>query len=556
MGAYRLSEVGQLARELSMTPIRHRLRQMAGAERLVALIDSAREYPHSFAYFHITGFRPRHASEVMLPGDLLLADLVTLIDELSTSAPVNADNAADTLHSPDDLARRLRVSLRTLARWKLRGLVGQWYVAADGRKRYAITQAALTRFVARNADLVRRAAQFQVMAATEKSLIVERARALIDEQPRSMHAVSKIIAAETGRAMETVRLLLQRFDVENPDAAIFNRAPSQVSDQDVILAAHREGVSIDEIAQRVGRSTESVESTVLENRVASLLREPINYIYNPLYDAPGAAEQILSDSNGPVEQPLRQRASERFPAALPAYLQALYRVPLLTAEGERRLFHRYNFLRHQAEQVRRELRPGPNAESTIARIDALLARAAEVKSDLVQANLRLVISIAKRHIHRGRGPELFELISDGNLALMRAVDKFDVSRGFKFSTYASWAIVRHFARAIPDELRWEHRHQTGRDELLAVTGGPDTDAVDAREPDDLRRVLVAGLDQLDARERAIIERHFGLTAARTVAPLEEIGRELGISKERARQIKERALDKLRKQLAVASETIH
>ncbi len=556
MGAYRLSEVGQLVRELSMTPIRHRLRQLAGAERLVGLIEPEREYPHSFAYFHITGFRPRHASEAMLPGDLLLSDLVTLIDELSATSPITAGSATDSLHTPDDLARRLRVSPRTLARWKLRGLVGQWYAASDGRKRYAITQAALTRFVARHPDLVRRAAQFQVMAATEKSLIVERARELLGEQNRSMHAISKVIAAETGRAMETVRLLLQRFDVDNPESALFNRPHAPLSESDAILAAHRGGATIDEIAERVGQSSESVETTVLQGRIATLMREPISYMYNAMYDTPGASEQILSDSNGPVEQPLRQRSSERIPAAIPAYLQSLYRVPLLTAEGERRLFHRYNFLRHQAEQVRRELRPGADAAAAVDRIDELLAKASDVKSDLVQANLRLVISIAKRHIHRGRGPELFELISDGNLALMRAVDKFDVSRGFKFSTYASWAIVRHFARAIPDELRWEHRHQTGRDELLAVTGGPEAESADAREPEDLRRVLAAGLDQLDGRERAIIERHFGLTAARTVAPLEEIGRELGISKERARQIKERALDKLRKQLAVVSETIH
>jgi len=556
MGVYRLSEVAQLARELSMTPNRHRLRQLAGAERLVGLIDPQREYPHSFAYFHITGFRPRHSSDAMVPGDLLLSDLVTLIDELSACTPIAAASATDTLHTPDDLARRLRVSARTLARWKLRGLVGQWYASVDGRKRYAITQAALTRFVARHPDLVRRAAQFQVMAASEKTLIVERARELLAEEPRSMHAVSKVIAGETGRAMETVRLLLQRFDADHPECGLFNRPSEVPSASDVILAAHRGGESIDDIAERVGVSPESIETTVLQGRVAAMLREPIAYMYNALYDAPDAGRTLLSDSNGPLEQPLRQPSGDRVPASVPAYLQALYRVPLLTAEGERRLFHRYNFLRHQAEQLRRQLRPGPDAAATIEQIDALLSRASDVKSELVQANLRLVISIAKRHLHRGRGPELFELISDGNLALMRAVDKFDVSRGFKFSTYASWAIVRHFARAIPDELRWEHRHQTGREELLTVTGTPEGEAVEATEPEALRRILAAGLDQLDTRERAIIERHFGLTAARTVSPLEEIGRQLGISKERARQIKERALGKLRQRLAVTADNIH
>src|SRR5262245_12161861 len=168
--------------------------------------------------------------------------------------------------------------------------------------------------------------------------------------------------------------------------------------------------------------------------------------------------------------------------------------------------------------VRRKLRPGPQASETIGQIDDLLAQAAKVKGALVEANLRLVISIAKRHLRRGRGPELFELISDGNLALMRAVDKFEVARGFKFSTYASWAILRHFARAIPEEMRWEHRHQTGRDEVLAVADESPVESSD-RDPQDLRKILSAGLSQLEPRERVVIERHFGLTPSRATAPL-------------------------------------
>ncbi len=554
---YRLAEITQLARELEMAPLRHRLRHLAGAERLLTLLQADKEYPYAFVCFHVTGYRPRHESAASLSGGSLIADLAALIDELTNRHPMPASGAGEPLHSPEELARRFRVSARTIARWKLRGLIGRWFDQGDGRSRYAVPQSSLARFVSRNIELIRRAAQFQVMDGAERRRIIERAAVLLAEQPRSMHAVSKIIAGETGRAMETIRLLLQRYDTENPGDPLFGReSMAEISPETAIATAFREGESVESIAQRFDRSEDVVRGVIGRNRQAELARTPIEYIYSAEYDHPEAEQMIFANpADGPIEEALRERPSERVSAALPPYLQALYRVPLLTAAGERTLFHRYNLLRHQAEVIRRQLRPTSPSLDAIARIERLLDRAACIKSDIVQANLRLVISIAKRHVRSGRGRELFELVSDGNMALMRAVDKFDVSRGFKFSTYASWAIIRHFARAIPEEIRWEHRHQTGRDEVLALTGDRRAEPVREEEPQDLRRVLTAGLSRLDERERVIIERHFGLDPSKAGAPLEVIGRELGISKERARQIKERALEKLREAMAGVSAAV-
>jgi len=78
-----------------------------------------------------------------------------------------------------------------------------------------------------------------------------------------------------------------------------------------------------------------------------------------------------------------------------------------------------------------------------------------------------VVSIARRHV--GRAPCFFEIVSDGNLSLMRAVEKFDYARGFKFSTYASWAIMRNYARTIPEQMYQSARLVTGVDEALAAT---------------------------------------------------------------------------------------
>jgi len=166
-----------------------------------------------------------------------------------------------------------------------------------------------------------------------------------------------------------------------------------------------------------------------------------------------------------------------------------------------------------------------------------------VQAMLIQCNLRLVVSIAKRHV--GNAPDLFETSSDGNIALMRAVEKFDYTRGNKFSTYASWAIMRNFARTIPEHRYRNRRYQTGTDEFLE--SAPDACPADETEWErkGLRDRIGEALTSLDEREREIVQSHFGLARAGQTQTLEQIGKRLGVTKERIRQIERRALNKLR-----------
>ncbi|MFO0974438.1 MAG: sigma-70 family RNA polymerase sigma factor [Phycisphaerae bacterium] len=545
MADYRLPEIARLAHELSLSPARHRLRQLAGAERLVALLEPGREYPLSFVYFHVTGFRRRAGGEPMLDGDGLIADLVMLIDALSADHPAPAADWPEPIHSAGDLAARFHVSARTITRWRSRGLVARWFVGDDGRSQIAVTAGALARFVARHAQLIRRAAQFQVMSVAEKSRVLLRARALAAESPRSTHALAKQLAAETGRATETIRLLLLRHEIDSGVGAV-DALEVPVDVDAAIVAAARSGATARELAVRFGRSESDVAPLVARGRQEALVETTIEYVYTALYDHPQAEQLIFAGpGSSEAEVVLRERATTAPPASLPAYMQAMYRVPLLTAAGEKQLFQQMNYARHRAEQARRSADPSAPLEARAAEIESWLERSSQVKSQIVQANLRLVISIAKRHVRGGALLSLFELVSDGNLALMRAVDKFDVSRGFKFSTYASWAIMRHFARSLPVELARERRFRTGQEQSMAAAGAAPVELHEANDQEKLRETLRRGLDQLDARERAIIEHHFGLADGRRGRPLEEIGRELGISKERARQLKERALVRLR-----------
>jgi RNA polymerase primary sigma factor/RNA polymerase sigma factor len=185
-------------------------------------------------------------------------------------------------------------------------------------------------------------------------------------------------------------------------------------------------------------------------------------------------------------------------------------------------------------------------------IERLYDEAVATKNKIIRANLRLVVSIAKRHV--GLSDNFFELVSDGNVSLLRAVEKFDYARGNKFSTYASWAIMKNFARTIPGEYRQRDRFRTSYDELFAATeeerGNP---MVDERAQSDRLEKIQRILQRLDEREQQIIIGRFGLDHSREPLTLKEVGAEMGVTKERIRQIEARALNKLR--LAAQEEKI-
>jgi RNA polymerase primary sigma factor len=163
----------------------------------------------------------------------------------------------------------------------------------------------------------------------------------------------------------------------------------------------------------------------------------------------------------------------------------------------------------------------------------------EAKNRIVRANLRLVVSVARKHLR----PNLFlmDLISDGNLTLMRAVESFDCHKGNRFSTYATLALMKGFARSVPQMQARDRRAIADVAALSSVS--------DARPTREVGRMLdrdqVEGLlSRLAPRERDVITQHYGLNQ-RAPATYEQVGYRLGLSKQRVRQIEQTALAKLR-----------
>lgn len=552
---YQSKFVADFAGQLKRGPVRLRLRQLLGIEFLLSVVESHQAYPTDFVTHAITSFRPRPLNDgvsdaALISGETLRADLVLLAEDLSEDAAINADEWPEPLLSVGDLAKRFDVSTKTIFRWRRRGLVGWKFRCADRRLRLAFPERCVRRFVAENVDLVQRGSTFSQLSPHEREEIVARARALAESGLRTVNAVARAVAAENGRAVETIRLILKNYDASHPRAGIFNRPALRVAADDQRLAvweAYVDGESVEQLARRFNRPVAWIYRTITQMRARELKTRKIEFVDSPQFHEPGADAEILGAPLAESELYAEAPDARRAPADLPAYLQQLFRIPLLTPRGEFLLFRRMNYLKFRAHCLRQALDPETASASELDAIDGLLEDAARVKNQITQSNLRLVVSIAKRH--QSRSVDFFEVVSDGNVSLMRAVEKFDFTRGFKFSTYASWAIMRNFARTIPEEKSQAERYQTGREELLETVSGPRPEESENDFLPAVRSLLDRMMGELDEREQRILRQRFGLDDAGESQTLEQIGKRLGVSKERVRQLEARAMTRLRSEFS-------
>jgi RNA polymerase primary sigma factor len=286
-------------------------------------------------------------------------------------------------------------------------------------------------------------------------------------------------------------------------------------------------------------------------RARHLLEQPLDFITHLDFDNPDNEPLFLAPMPQAEDYEAKKR-SMHAPRDVPTELASCYEFPLLSREQEAHLFRQMNYLKFKASKLRNELRkedggdvdPSRVRVEKLQEIEDLQERANAVKEVLINANMRLVVNIAKRH--GGQTDNFFELLSDGNMSLIRAVEKFDYGRGFKFSTYASWAIMKNFARTIPDEKHRRERFVTGHEEVFEVAPDSRTDeheliATKERATHNVNRML----EFLEPREREIIRMRAGLDNHAKGMTLEEIGQQFGITKERVRQLNARAMKKLR-----------
>jgi len=531
--------------QVQFAPREKKIEQVNQAEKLLTELEPKRTYTYEYLCFRVTAFRPQMYPNLKLTGKEAAHDLRLLVEDLSEAAEVPAEAAGEKVLTVEQLAKQFRVSTKTISRWRRHGLVSRRFMF-DGRKRVGFLQSSIERFVAHNEERVRRGAQFSQLTDSERQEIVERAR-------RLAHAggcpaeVTRRLAHKTGRSVETIRYTLKQFDQDHPESAIFpdNHGPLRQDTKWKVYQQFRRGESVDALSKRFCRTKASIYRIINEMRAQRLLELPLDFIESEEFARVRAESRREAELMGPMPEVDTPAKKARLPSGLPPYLASLYEVPLLTREQEVHLFRKMNYLKYKSNRLRDKLDLSRPASALMDQIEQLYDESVATKNQIIRANLRLVVSIAKRHV--GPAENFFELVSDGNMSLIRAVEKFDYSRGNKFSTYASWAIMKNFARTIPDENRYRDRFRTSVTEMFSTTQDGRSDQYEQESAQLQRENQVERiLDRLDEREQQIIVSRFGLHRGQEPLTLKQVGAALGVTKERIRQIEARALSKLRR----------
>jgi RNA polymerase primary sigma factor/RNA polymerase sigma factor len=534
--------------QIRFAPSDQRLQQVEVAERLIGEIDPQKTYTYEYVCFRVTGYRPDAYARTQISGEDLLHDLHLFVEDLSDATEQKVENIGEQVLTVEELAKQFNVSTKTIARWRELGLVSRRLVF-DGRKRVGFLRSSVDRFVKNNQERVVRGSRFSQLTDEQRQEIIDRARRMASAGG-GQSEISRRLAKRSGRSVETIRSTIRQFDRQNPELAVFPdlTGPLNEAQKTRIYQAFKRGVSVDKLVKQFGRTKTTIYRVLNEVRAQRILELPLDLIPNPRFSRKGAEAACLA----PMPESETAARKVRRPAGLPPYLASLYEMPLLTREQEQHVFRKYNFLKYRAGKLREELDPAAPKAALMDEIESLYQQAVETKNEIARANLRLVVSIAKRHVTPDQN--FFELVSDGNVSLLRAIEKFDFARGNKFSTYASWAIMKNFARTIPGEFKHRDRYRTSQDELFAATPeyrGNQTFEEGAQQTREAQVEKI--LRRLDEREQKIIMGRFGLERGHEPQTLKEVGASLGVTKERIRQIEARALSKLR--LAAQEEKI-
>jgi RNA polymerase sigma factor (sigma-70 family) len=540
--------------QLRFTPELKRRAQLAAAEKLFALIEDEKQYPYDFVCFQITGYKPSPGEhDELIAGADLREDLHVFLTKLSGKLATRVDEAGEKVYSADEVAARFQVSAKTVGRWRKRGLLARKFIFSDGIRRVGFLASSVERFVREQPDLVDRARRFRRFTTRERQQAVRQARALAAKSRLSRYQIIEQVAAKLDMAHETVRTILQDYEGRHPDRPVFRRPlgriqPAQAAE---LFRLYRQGVPVRHLMERFDRSRATIHRIVNQRRAMALLAAKVEFVHSEEFEPRDAGDEILRRPL-PHRGQEEERKLEPFDLVgenlLPEYMQVLKMTPVLTREEEIELFRRYNYLKFRFCRERGEVKLSRVSAGRLSRLESYLEQAEEIRKLLVEANLRLVVSIAGKHTNDRAG--FLELVSKGNLALIQAVEEYDYTTGFRFSRQASMRIAKEYARVSGRSTELTPKRVAS---LASVQRDLRATTADIFAIERTRHSLAEVIRQeLDEREQQVILQHFGLTGAsirKSTRTLKQIGDELGLTKERVRQIELQALQKLRQCLS-------
>lgn len=282
--------------------------------------------------------------------------------------------------------------------------------------------------------------------------------------------------------------------------------------------------------------------------LTKLLTEPADYMDHPDFAKRGIERRLFGG-----DAKAAKRMSTRFvelPDPVTDSVVAGERVPALTVEQEQHLFKRFNYARRQTARILASSAGKQLSGAAARRLLAWGRRVLATRSVIVRINMPLVLAMAKRT--RLSSIDFNEMISEGNMALLRSVEKFDCSRGFKFSTYSCRAILKSFSRVAMRASRYRGKFPTEFDPAMERSDHVEKQRVQVEQDcvDELKQILLRNLACLSDVERTVINERFAIDQSPVDAnpgskTLEQVGNIIGVTKERVRQIQNNALRKIR-----------
>jgi len=324
------------------------------------------------------------------------------------------------------------------------------------------------------------------------------------------------------------------------------------------LEQHRRKTRVHITADSVGRGGGALRarrslSKEDEKLLAALLNpaNPIDYIDSTAFREPNA-EGIIYSAGGDIAKPDTSWYHPVMDDLSPGKHRTVKSTQqvILTGAQEKVLFHKFNYARFRVSELQKQIwgsdarKPTPDQAEDMLKWYRISER---VREQIAETNLALVLAMAKRT--RMSEVDFADLVSEGNMALLRAVDKFDAGRGYKFSTYACRAILKAFSRQGMKLSKYRQRFPTDFDPKLERSNFLETkrSGFEKDAAEEVKRIVLNNRADLTDVERTVIEHRFGLESGENEKPmtLEQVGQIIGVTKERVRQIQNKALIKIR-----------
>jgi len=434
---YRCEAIRQLAdQQVRFAPLAVRLEQIARTEELILTLPSP-GIPYQKLTEQVTRYRSGLFPDLVISRSVALHDLRLFLEDLSRNALQSVAELGESVWTLNEVGRRFNVALKTVNRWRDQGLPSRFFRFPDG-VRLGVTDPALKHFAENSALIVARGSAFSQLSEDEQEAIIRRARRLAQAGAGQTEVIRRV-ARFSGRAAETVRILLKRYDAQHPEsAALPARRRLTDAERKKIYQAVQDGESPTEVGRLFGRSRSSIHQIARNFRAQLLQSQPVRFVLSDDFIRVEAPEEILSES---LEDVLARFGLSN--------VQSKPDEPL-SPQAEQTLFRRLNFLLFLADRTRQQWgRTQKPDVRCIQEVERQFAESFQIRNLIVQKNQALVHSVARRH--RISETVYQDAVSEANLTLLKTIETFDYSRGNRFATYATWALMRTFAR-LPGEL--------------------------------------------------------------------------------------------------------